>query len=473
MKTKKNRKNSILFQNRSMLLTFVLLLCIAGFSLLLTLRVDHLTKEQCYSVLSTSTKEARVKIENNFSSDRSSLRILSRVIALEDDLTSNAVNELLTVYTVSSLTSNLAIITSDNTIVQIRGANITDHTIMDFQQEMSLGEHVSGLQPALTASDQNVIRSFVPIKKNSKIIGMLFTEMNPSTIASAWAPEIYDNSASFCVIDRSTGDFIINSWDTSIKNLSDLPSEELAEHIRNRETGFMQLENGKDDLFVSYMPMEMENWEIIVTVQESAVFASANAIRFSQRLFLIAVSVLLALYLFWMIYSNRNSIAATEKQANIDVLTGLQNRNRYEAFCQTLDDKVREFTCIYIDANGLHEINNTRGHLAGDQMLRYIADTLKVAFGEEMVYRIGGDEFVVFQRRRSLHDIEKDMQRVHSEIERNDYHVSAGICASDTMMSVNEMIKTAEKRMYEAKQKYYESIGKQVRNNLNDEKEHT
>lgn len=466
---KKNKRNNILFQNRSMLVTFVLLVCIAAVSMLLVVEIDRLAKEQCYMVLTSSTKEARDKIENNFSSDRNSLRILSRVIGLEEELTSNAVNELLTTYTVSSLTSNIAIIAPDNTIVQIRGGNIKDHTIMDYEQELRLGEHISGLQPSLTASEQKVIRSFVPIKRSSRIVGMLFTEMNPSAIASAWAPEIYDSSAAFCVIDRSTGDLIINSWDTSIENLQDLPSEELAEQIQGGGTGFMQMRIGGEDTFISYMPMNMENWEILVTVPESAVFASANAIRRSLRLFVIIVAVLLVLYLGWIIYTNRRSIADTEKEANIDVLTGLQNRNRYEAFCSKLTgDHLKGIACIYIDANGLHEINNSRGHLAGDQMLRFIADTLKVTFGEDMVFRIGGDEFVVFQKHKSEQQLEQAVQQVHTEIERNDYHVSSGICMSESGLSIDEMLKTAEKRMYEAKQKYYEQLGMQARNKPDD-----
>lgn len=466
MSKNKSDKNGILFQNKSLLSTFILLLSVAAISFILVLRIESLTREQCYKILSSSTKEAGAMIENNFSNDRNSLRILSRVIALEDDLTSGEVNEILTTYSVSSLISNIAIVTPENTIVQIRGGNIENNRVLDFAHEASLGEHVSGLQQPINSSGNKVMRNYVPIKKSGKIIGILFLEMNPAEISGAWSPEIYDNSASFCVIDRTTGDFLINSYDKSVTNLSELASGELAENIRSGKTGFMQMRssNDKEAHFVSYMPMEMENWEIMVAVPESAVFASANAIRSSLRVFLAVVSVSLILYLVWIVYSARRSIAATEKQANIDVLTGLQNRNRYEAFCKALGKKSADIGCIYIDANGLHEINNSRGHLAGDQMLRFIADTLKVAFGEETVYRIGGDEFVVFSRDRSGCELDSDMIRVHEELERNDYHISSGICMSDEAESVDEMIKTAEKRMYEVKRKYYESIGRQLRN---------
>ncbi|MDE6776561.1 MAG: GGDEF domain-containing protein, partial [Oscillospiraceae bacterium] len=174
-------------------------------------------------------------------------------------------------------------------------------------------------------------------------------------------------------------------------------------------------------------------------------------------------------YLMWMLYANTSSIENAEKIANIDMLTGLQNRNCYENYCKQIKNQVENLVCIYIDANGLHEINNTKGHLAGDQMLRYIADTLKVQFGENTVYRIGGDEFIVFQENSNITQIEAALQNIHSEIERNAYHISAGYCSGTQDSNLKQIIKTAEINMYESKRRYYEKIGKQVRNKIKEE----
>ena len=147
----------------------------------------------------------------------------------------------------------------------------------------------------------------------------------------------------------------------------------------------------------------------------------------------------------------------------MDILTGLQNRNRYEDFVRSIGEKTKGLSCFYIDANGLHELNNSRGHLAGDQMLRFMADALKVAFGEETVYRIGGDEFIVFQYGSSFKELRKKMRQVQVEMIRNDYHASAGLCMFDEVSSVKEMIKTAEERMYKAKKRYYTERGLDLR----------
>ena len=214
------------------------------------------------------------------------------------------------------------------------------------------------------------------------------------------------------------------------------------------------------------MPMELEDWEIMVAVSEEAVFASTEEVHHAMLWFLAVLMILLLIYLIWMLKTNRSSIVNAKKQANTDVLTGLMNRNQYEAYCQKIQHQTDGLTCIYIDANGLHEINNTKGHLAGDQMLRYIADTLKVQFGENDVYRIGGDEFVVFQTKRTEQEIKSALHHVHEGIERNAYHVSAGYCTGTPGMLLKEIIKSAEVRMYAEKQKYYETLGQKVRNQM-------
>ena len=77
-------------------------------------------------------------------------------------------------------------------------------------------------------------------------------------------------------------------------------------------------------------------------------------------------------------------------------LTGLNNRNCYEWMIQTYPNMCKSsLSCIYIDVNGLHELNNTQGHKAGDDMLSYIAQVTQKYFGMQNAYRIGGDEFCV------------------------------------------------------------------------------
>ncbi len=473
MSEQKTLKKNTAYQWHGIFATILLAVFVMLLVSLYVMRTNALMYKRCYADLSSSTQQAQQKIETNFRNDRVSLRMLAKVIAEQESLYTLNVSSFLTIYDVNSLISNVAILTPDNVALLVNGRRIDTTGVIDYTTEVGYGEHISSLQPSLSDPDSKVIRNYVPIRKKGKSIGLLYAEMSPSNIARAWKPDIYNGEATFSIIDRSSGDFIVSNWDTSITKLSDLDSEELITAIERGHTGFQEVysEQLQEDVYISYMPMELEKWEILVSVKESSVFALAESIYRFQNLLLFGEGVLFLLYFLWIMYSTRHSIIETEHHANLDVLTGLQNRNRYEALCHKL--KTAGLACIYVDANGLHEINNTKGHLAGDQMLRFIADTLKVAFGEEETFRIGGDEFVVFQHDRKQEDLEKILEEVHQNIQKNDYHISAGLCMGSETDSIKDMIKTAEIRMYEAKKQYYASIGKEVRNHIADSEEVT
>ena len=79
-----------------------------------------------------------------------------------------------------------------------------------------------------------------------------------------------------------------------------------------------------------------------------------------------------------------------------DVLTHLYTRCKYEHDLKVFQlANYARLTCIYMDAVGLHEINNHLGHEAGDHMLCSIADGIRKYFPDDCAYRIGGDEFVL------------------------------------------------------------------------------
>jgi len=93
--------------------------------------------------------------------------------------------------------------------------------------------------------------------------------------------------------------------------------------------------------------------------------------------------------------------------AHTDHLTGLANRaqltRQMALACQELPlvagGRGRRFAVLYIDLDGFKAINDNHGHAAGDEILQRVGDCLRQSAGpEEMVARIGGDEFVVLLR---------------------------------------------------------------------------
>ena len=159
---------------------------------------------------------------------------------------------------------------------------------------------------------------------------------------------------------------------------------------------------------------------------------------------------------------------------NRDALTNLSNRLKFNEDIEKLtksDGTV--FTCLYIDVNGLHELNNLLGHQKGDDMLCCVADTLKAYFAEENVYRIGGDEFVVTSTRLPKDEVEGIVAEVRRELLKFNYEISIGIESGACGENVERIVATAEQNMRDDKAAYYMHNGdRRRRNQLNEELEH-
>ena len=156
-------------------------------------------------------------------------------------------------------------------------------------------------------------------------------------------------------------------------------------------------------------------------------------------------------------------VQRTRIASETDVLTGLKNRTCFESCISGYLPELLESTYfVYLDANGLHELNNEKGHAAGDEMIRCIADELKKAFGEN-TFRIGGDEFVAFGTKLTHEELEKKTGDMVGAISACGYNVSVGCDIGTTAATLDELIKTAEAKMYAAKAEYYKNSGRDRR----------
>lgn len=160
---------------------------------------------------------------------------------------------------------------------------------------------------------------------------------------------------------------------------------------------------------------------------------------------------------FGMFVNNLKNRTVLQEQGNRDALTGLHNRNRYERDLPEIQERHRDaLTCVYIDVNGLREMNNIEGHDQGDQMLRTVADEIQTHFDTEYMYRIGGDEFILFLPGASEAEITARSESLSRALLREDYHISVGIQCETDISSLARLIKRAEQKMYAEKKKYYE-----------------
>lgn len=147
---------------------------------------------------------------------------------------------------------------------------------------------------------------------------------------------------------------------------------------------------------------------------------------------------------------------AIQRLSTVDALTGTLNRNSYEKKLDNLRENTPEnLVCVYADANGLHELNNTKGHELGDTMLKYIAKMFQDEYGVENVYRTGGDEFVAFVSNENFTQTRTRAVYIQDLSYSKGYAVSIGLAYLSKGTTIDDLIKEAEKNMYIDKSHYY------------------
>ncbi len=147
-----------------------------------------------------------------------------------------------------------------------------------------------------------------------------------------------------------------------------------------------------------------------------------------------------------------------------DVLTGLKNRAFYEDALHRLQAEQRvPVSVLVLDLNGLKPINDAQGHEAGDQLLRRAAEVLlKAAGANDVVARIGGDEFAMLLPYQD----ERAAQQVHNRILHmaevdNQFYTGArlsyavGRATAYAGMALEQAHRAADQQMYRAKQAFY------------------
>lgn len=141
-----------------------------------------------------------------------------------------------------------------------------------------------------------------------------------------------------------------------------------------------------------------------------------------------------------------------------DVLTGLYNRNFFEAEMERLQDsRIEPTNLMMVDVNGMKATNDTFGHSAGDELLRRTSQVLKLSFRkEDIIARIGGDEFVVlFQGNIPLKDAVARVEEVLADhnhwYQGPELSLAIGTATGAKGSSLIELFKKADQEMYKEK----------------------
>lgn len=161
----------------------------------------------------------------------------------------------------------------------------------------------------------------------------------------------------------------------------------------------------------------------------------------------------------------RRALFDALQSARTDMLTGVMNfKGIVESISEALEEKPEQAAFLFIDIDNFKVVNDSLGHDVGDDVLCEIASILcREAFGEPLIGRYGGDEFVIFFKNiKSMDSVRAYAKRVCEVIEAMEYgqkentpHISCSIGIVEVPKHGTDyktLVKKADEMLYRAKQ---------------------
>lgn len=155
-----------------------------------------------------------------------------------------------------------------------------------------------------------------------------------------------------------------------------------------------------------------------------------------------------------------------EMQANTDYLTSLPNKFIFDLTGKSSFEDYKknghDFTFIMFDLNNYKYINDKFGHLAGDEILKMIAYTMRSQIGDyDILGRFGGDEFYLFTEITDKEKLQSYITNIQNAVENIIYEedenmlfgFSGGVVTASEkdFASFDDIVRLADNRLYEAK----------------------
>ncbi len=247
---------------------------------------------------------------------------------------------------------------------------------------------------------------------------------------------------------------IAESWDDAIagSNCLIMKSERDKEVVRERNPGW----------YASLQEANVSNLVLFPLKTGDSLLGYIWAANFDpERDRQIKETLELTTFILGSEISNYLLLRQLRQLSSMDQLTGANNRNRLGEIISALsggrEGAGEPIGVIYADLNGLKEINDTEGHVAGDALLRAAAAALRDVFHAEEIFRVGGDEFTMLLRGATedvLAHRAAALRRAAAAYPRVEFAI--GFCAADDGRGIDAALRTADQRMYADKKLYYE-----------------
>lgn len=330
----KNKSQKHHYKDNSIMATGIVIIIIVALLLAGYFSMTSILRQRSLSRMEEGVQTVKEEISSKLSRDSKILNATAKIISSADNFDIDATRAIIETTTPLLETMKIRVLLPDNSVITPAGSITPSekNDIISFEQEASLGEHISNREVSLS-SNEPVLRHFVPIIQDGKTAALLYgvTELN-NLHQNLNIDNIYNASAHVYIIDTKTGDFILDTWHNKLGNISDFSSEpsrktkggktwdSYTNELINMQTGYVIFKTPNTDgwEYMYYSPADINEWSIAVSVSEKEAFASVFAI---QRLCFYLGAIMAIVILLYYVWVRNNAKKITNRAVNQAILT--------------------------------------------------------------------------------------------------------------------------------------------------------
>ena len=375
MKTENESKFPI---HRSLYAALVVILITIVLSAALFWNIQAMVTQNCWELLENNTHAIKKEIESHMETDIQMLKTQAELLA---QCSTDKEIQFYMKMQPHMLSNEYRLLLPDNSIITKNG--LVPDSGLSFADETAQGEHISNKTKELD-SDRWIVRNFVPVEKNGTTIGMLYGVIYLDTLSERWDFSQYNGKCCVYIMDRKNGDFLLDTWCNVLKNIRDVKGRKAKQGYQYDTMQKDQMQGGSgrcvfasksagEDLYYYYEPLEISQWSIALSVQESIAFQYAIAMKQRLLLFIILESIMLISYLLWTLFrvktndeTHRLQIEKEKELSEFDPLTGVRNRRAFVNISNLYRTAKVPVGFALIDIDNFKQINDSFGHTGGD-----------------------------------------------------------------------------------------------------------
>ena len=367
--------------------------------LALTVTTYHISfkqeEESCYNRLENASNAIIQSIQNRMQDDLNYLRLIGKDFSNEDHLpTYEEYSSRLSTFEDVSLFERVDLLMQNNTMYtmhkDVQPIQSNDFLTLNADTEYMDLVHTDPL------TNKKSVNYYVPIQQNDSVVAYLVGVIQCDTLDEKFYTQIYSGKTQNLIIDTTDGQVVMNNqdildYDTFSTNGCKLlsPKKDVIKQIHALKSGVVKFEQDGKKKYLSYKPIQVYNWELIVIVDEDVAFASALTLKKNYMLMVICEVVILLLYCgFYITKVRRISKKSNEFEKDLNVShtliqcvrklsNGTNQKNAIDDILKIICEFYQAERCYVLDldfehkqANGIYEYGNRHDDIHIDKMVR-------------------------------------------------------------------------------------------------------